>query len=86
MVERASCVVTLDPSGAATLDLPARAEAVLVRPVVNPDGFCDGHSQVLSSLEVREAGRTTGAVDPIMVRGRPAAEAAPYGGPQAAPH
>jgi hypothetical protein len=66
-VGRHSCVVTLEPFGAATLDLPAPPEAVLVRPVVNPNGFDDAHSQIISSLEVREGGRTTHVLNPNMV-------------------
>jgi hypothetical protein len=57
-VERQACVVTLDPSGAATFDLPAPAEAVLVRPVVNPDGFDNAASQIISHSKcARAAGR-----------------------------
>jgi hypothetical protein len=70
MVERRSCVVTLDPSGAATVDMPARAEAVLVRPVVDPGGFDTAESQSISSLEVREGGRTTSVINPEMIISR----------------
>jgi hypothetical protein len=63
-VTRRSCEVTLPRGDAVTWDFTAPAEGAVIRAVVNPASF-DPH--IISSLEIREGGRTTHFINPNII-------------------